>query len=200
MAIAAADVKKLRDQTGLGMMQCKHALEEAQGDFKKAVEILRKQGLETVASKAGRAAREGRVGSYVHSNNKIGVVIELNCETDFVANSDEFKQLLKDLCMQVAATSPLCVARKDVPAELVEKEKDIYRAQFKDKPEHVREKIVEGKLGTFYQSACLIDQPFIKAAETKMTVGQLIEGAIAKFKENIQIRRFARFELGKDEV
>lgn len=197
MAIAAADVKKLRDQTGLGMMQCKRALEEAAGDFKKAVEILRKQGLETVASKAGRAAREGRIGSYVHSNNKIGVVLELNCETDFVANSEEFKQLLKDLCMQVAATTPMTIARKDVPADLVEKEKDIYRAQFKDKPEQVREKVVEGKLGTFYQRVCLMEQPFIKAPET--TVGQLIEAAVAKFKENIQVRRFERFELGKDE-
>ena len=197
MAIAAADVKKLRDQTGLGMMQCKRALEEAAGDFKKAIEILRKLGLETVASKAGRAAREGRIGSYVHSNNKIGVILELNCETDFVANSDEFKQLLKDLCMQVAATTPMTIARKDVPADLVEKEKDIYRAQFKDKPDQVREKIVEGKLGTFYQRVCLMEQPFIKTPET--TVGQLIEGAIAKFKENIQVRRFERFELGKDE-
>ena len=197
MEIKPEDVKKLRDQTSIGFMQCKRALVEADGDFKKAVEVLRKQGLDTVARKSGRATKEGRIGHYVHSNHKIGVLLELNCETDFVASGDDFKALLHDLCMQVAATHPSAVAREQLPKELIEKEKEIYRAQFKDKPDAVREKIVEGKLDAFYKQVCLLEQPFIKSPE--ITVKGLIDGAVAKLKENIQVRRFARFELGKDE-
>lgn len=197
MAVTAEQVKKLRDKTGLGMMQCKHALVQADGDMEKATEILRKQGLETAARKAGRRAGEGRIGHYVHSNDKIGVLVELRCETDFVAKSDEFRRLLHDLCMQVAASAPKAVSREDLPADLLEKEREVYRAQFADKPEAIREKIVEGKLAAFYKQACLLEQPFIR--DPNITVQDRINESLAKLKENLVVRRFVRLEVGEDE-
>jgi len=197
MGVTATDVKKLRERTGLGIMQCKRALLEADGDAEKALEILRRQGLETAAKKAGRTTGEGCIGQYVHTNGKIGVLLELRCETDFVAKSQDFQDLLHDLCMQVAASAPTAVSREDIPEHVLEKEKDIYRAQFADKPDHIRERIVEGKLGAFYQRVCLLEQPFIK--DPDKTVQDRINETLARLKENIVVRRFVRLEVGDDE-
>ncbi len=194
MGITAADVKKLRDATSAGMKDCKNALVEANGDFDKAVEILRKAGVAKAAKKAGREAKEGLVGSYVHSNGKLATLVELNCESDFVARNEMFQQLLKDLCMQVAAANPIAVRPEDLPAEVIEKEKEVYRAEAAGKPDHVVEKIVEGKLRKFYEEACLLEQPFIK--DDKIKVKDLITDAIAKLGENIQVGRIARIQIG----
>ena len=200
MGIAAKQVKELRDRTGLGVMDCKAALTKAEGDMDKAVEILRKQGMKTAESKRGRAAREGLVGCYVHTNGKVGAIVELNCETDFVARNGEFQALVKDLCMQVVAQTPQSVSAEDLPADLVEKEKEIYRAQMKDalagKPPQIQDKILNGKLKSFFQQACLLEQPYIR--EPEKTVRQLIEAKVARLQENLSVRRFVRFEVGKD--
>lgn len=197
MAITAQQVKALRDQTGAGMMECKAALTEAGGDFDNAVTILRERGLAAAAKKADRVTREGIVGQYIHAGGKLGVLVELNCETDFVARTDEFQELVRDLAMQIAAANPLFIRRDDVdPAEL-EKEKEIYRSQAlgSGKPEKVVERIVEGKLDKYYSEVCLYEQPFIKDPE--ITVEELIKSKIAKLKENIAVRRFIRFKVGE---
>ena len=197
MEIAAASVQALRKATGAGMMDCKRALTEANGDPEKATEILRKKGAMKAAKRQNRETREGLVHSYIHTGGKIGVLVELNCETDFVARTDEFQQLAKDIAMHIAATNPDFISREEVPAALVEKEKEIYREQSAQsgKPEKVLDKIVEGRLGKYYQEVCLLEQAFIKNPDT--SVGQIIQNTAAKIGENIQVRRFARFQLGQ---
>lgn len=196
MAITAETVKKLRDRTGLGMMDCKKALQDAGGDLAKAEDLLRKQGLKAAELRTGRATREGRVGHYIHLNGKIGVLVEMSCETDFVARNADFEQLVKDVCMQVAATHPKYVAPENVPAEELAHEKDILAAQVQGKPANIVERIVEGKINDFYKQVCLTEQPFIK--ETSQTVRERVAAAKAKLGENIVIRRFARFEVGEE--
>jgi elongation factor Ts len=194
--ISAELVKKLRDRTGAGMMECKAALQEANGDLEEATTILRKRGLATAAKKTGRSTSEGLIGSYIHLGGKIGVLVELNCESDFVARTDDFQTLLKEIGLQVAAASPQYVRREDVPAEILDRERGIYRAQMENsgKPPQVIEKIIEGKLGSFYEQVCLIDQPSIR--DPKTTVSQMIQAAIAKLGENIGVARFVRFKVG----
>ncbi|MGB4704278.1 MAG: translation elongation factor Ts [Candidatus Saccharicenans sp.] len=195
--IKAEQVKALRDRTGIGMMECKEALQEAGGDMEKAIEILRKKGYARAQEKAERTAADGIIGAYVHATNRIGVLIEVNCETDFVARNEEFKELVKNLAMQVAASNPKYISPEDIPAEVIEKEKEIIRAQLQDanKPPHIIEKIVEGKLAKFYEEVCLLDQPYIR--DDKMKVKDLVNMHISKFGENIRIKRFVRFEIGK---
>lgn len=197
MSISASMVKELRDKTGAGMMECKKALVEAQGDMEKAIEIIRERGLAAAAKKASRVTAEGIVDAYIHMGGKIGVLVEVNCETDFVAKTEEFQALVKDIAMQIAAMNPKYVSREDVPAEVIEKEKEILRIQAlnEGKPERVIDKIVDGRIGKFYQENCLLEQPFVK--EQDMTVGQLLNDKIAKIGENISVRRFARFVLGE---
>lgn len=197
MDITAERVKELRERTGIGMMECKKALEEAVGDAEKAIEILRKKGHARAKDKAHRETSEGMVGSYIHMNGKIGVLVEVNCESDFVARNEEFKDLLKNIAMHIAAARPKYIAPADVPADELEKEKDIIREQFKDskKPPQIVEKIVEGKLAKFYEEVCLLEQPFIK--DDKKRIKDLLAAFIAKFKENTRVSRFARFEIGK---
>jgi len=197
MDITAERVKELRERTGIGMMECKKALEEAAGDAEKAIEILRKKGHARAKDKAHRETSEGMVGSYIHMNGKIGVLVEVNCESDFVARNEEFKDLLKNIAMHIAAARPKYIAPADVPADELEKEKDIIREQFKDskKPPQIVEKIVEGKLAKFYEEICLLEQPFIKDDKTR--IKDLLAAFIAKFKENTRVSRFARFEIGK---
>jgi elongation factor Ts len=197
MEITAGQVKELRERTGIGMMECKKALEEAGGDAERAIEILRKKGYARAKEKADRATSEGLVGAYIHTNGKIGVLVEVNCESDFVALTKEFKELVKNIAMHVAASSPLYIAPENVPADIVDKEKDIIREQFKDskKPAEIVEKIVQGKLSKFYEEVCLLEQPYIKDDKTK--VKDLITGFIAKFKENTKISRFVRYQIGK---
>ena len=194
--VPAEMVKKLRERTGLGWMDCKRALTEADGDLAKAEELLRKEGLKAADLRSGRATREGRIGHYVHSNGKIGVLVELNCETAFAAKSPDFEKLLKELCMQIAAQRPIYVSAENVPADLVRKEKEILTAQIKDKPAAMIEKIAEGKIKDFYKNICLMDQPFIK--EPAHTVRDLVASANAKLGENIVVRRFVRFEVGEE--
>jgi elongation factor Ts len=201
MSISAEAVRKLREETGAGMMDCKSALVEADGNTDKARDILRKKGLAAAAKKAGRTASEGVIGSYIHPGAKVGVLLEVNCETDFVAKTPDFQALVKDIAMHVAAASPaaaLYVSKDEVPAEALEKEKEIYRAQAvaQGKPPAVVEKIAEGKLKEYYQTFCLLEQPFVK--DPKLTVGQLVQEKIAVIKENIVVRRFARFRLGEE--
>lgn len=196
--ITAEQVKELREKTGAGMMECKKALEASNGDMEKAIVYLRERGVAAAQKKATRVAKEGLIGSYIHAGGKIGVLVEVNCETDFVARNDDFKELVKDIAMQIAAVKPLYVKREDIPQEVLEKEKEIYLTQAKNsgKPEKVWDKIVEGKLESFYQEVCLYDQPFIK--EQKMKVKDLITQAVGKIGENIQVRRFVRFQLGEE--
>jgi elongation factor Ts len=197
MDVSASAVKELRERTGAGMMDCKKALSETEGDLQKAVDYLRQKGLAAAAKKADRVAADGAVGAYVHPGGKIGVLVEINCETDFVARTGEFQALLKDIAMQVAAANPRVVRREDVsPAEL-EKEKAIYRQQALEtgKPEKVVEKIVEGKIERFFSEICLLEQSFIKDPDKNVT--SVINDAIARLGENIQIRRFARYHLGE---
>ena len=195
--ITAEQVKQLREKTGAGMMECKAALTEAGGDQEKAVDILRKKGLASAAKRAGRATSNGVVGSYIHMGGKVGVLVEVNCETDFVARTDDFQGLVKELALHIAAADPRYVRRDEVPADVLEKEKEIYRAQFADsgKPPAVVEKIVEGKLGSFYSQIVLIDQPSVR--DPNVTVSQLIAQASAKTGENITVSRFARFKVGE---
>ncbi len=199
MSVTASDVKDLREKTGAGMMDCKKALTESGGDMEKAVDILRKKGLSAAASRAGRVASEGLVGSYIHAGGKIGVLIEVNCETDFVAKTDEFMSLVKDLCMHVAAANPRYVRRSEVPEAELLREKDIYMDQARQsgKPEGILSKIVEGKLEKFYGDVCLEDQVFVKDPDGKQKVSELVTSKIAKIGENISVRRFARYQLGE---
>jgi elongation factor Ts len=200
MEISAGLVKELREKTGAGMMDCKRALTEAAGDFSKAEDWLRQKGLLAAAKKSSRAATEGSVGAYVHLGGKIGVLVEINCETDFVARNDLFQMFVKDVAMQIAAAGPLYLRREDVPPELLDKEREVYRAQLREqgKPEKVWDKILEGKVDKFYKDICLLEQPFIK--DPDKTVSQLQTEAIAKIGENIQIRRFARYQVGDGQV
>jgi elongation factor Ts len=190
-------VKELRQRTGAGIMDCKKALEENEGDIEKAIEHLRKRGLAKAAKKTGRATTEGLVGSYVHAGGKIGVLVEVNCETDFVARTEEFQTLVKDAAMQIAASNPLYLDRNHVPAGVIEKEKDILRTQAVDsgKPKKVIDRIVEGRLEKFFSEVCLIDQPFIKNPD--QTIQNMLNEAISRIGENIAIRRFVRYQLGE---
>jgi elongation factor Ts len=197
MAISASLVKELREKTGAGMMDCKKALEEANGDIKKASELLREKGLAAAANKAGRIATEGLVESYIHANGRIGVLVEVNCETDFVAKTDSFREFVRDVAMQIAAANPKYVRREEVPQEDLEKEKEILKAQAlnEGKPAHIVEKMVEGRMGKFYEEFCLLEQQFIK--DQDKTIQQLLNEKISTIGENISIRRFVRFELGE---
>src|SRR5690606_19705630 len=188
---------ELREKTGAGMLDCKKALEEAGGDMEKAIEILREKGLSAAAKKAGRIATEGLVDSYIHAGGRIGVLVEVNCETDFVAKNEEFKAFVKDIAMQIAASSPRYVRREDVPQEELDKEREVLRAQAlnEGKPEHIVDKIVEGRLNKYFEEVCLLEQQFIK--DPDKTVSELLNEKIAKIGENISIRRFVRFELGE---
>lgn len=201
MVVDALLVKDLREKTGAGIMECKKALSEGGGDINKAMDLLRQRGLSAASKKADRVAGEGAIGSYIHTGGKLGVLAEVNCETDFVARNDEFKEFVKDIAMHIAAASPspLYVKREDVPADVIEKEKDIYRAQAKEsgKPANVIEKIIDGKLEKFYTDFCLTEQVFIKDTEGKLKIKDIINQKIAKFGENIVIRRFVRFKLGE---
>ena len=195
--ITADLVKQLRDKTGAGMMECKKALTEANGDMEAAVTILRKAGLAQAAKRAGRATAQGTIGSYIHLGGRIGVLVEVNCESDFVARTDDFNNLVKEVAMHIAAADPKWVRREEVPAEAVEKERAIYRAQMEkeNKPAHVIDKIIDGKLGSFYSQFVLLEQPSIR--DTAVTISQLVAQASAKTGENIQISRFVRFRVGE---
>ena len=195
MAISADQVKKLRDATGAGMMECKAALTEANGDLDAAMTLLRKRGLATAAKKAGRATSEGLIGHYIHMGGKIGVLVEINCESDFVARTDKFQELTKEIAMHIAAASPVYVRREDVPADVVAREKDIYRDQVKDKPAQVIDKIVEGKLNAYYQQFCLMEQASVR--DPNVTIQQLLQDAIRILGENITITRFVRMKVGE---
>ncbi len=196
MNIKAADVKELRAKTNAGMMDCKKALQETNGDLSKAVDLLRKKGLSLAGRKSSRVAKEGLIDSYIHLGNKVGVMVEINCETDFVARNEVFQRFVKDIMLQIASASPICIRREDVPAELIEKEKDIARAQIKGKPENIIEKILEGKINKYYSDVCLLDQPFVK--ENGTTIEELLKSKIAEIGENIVIKRFVRFQLGEE--
>jgi elongation factor Ts len=199
MVITAEQVKELREKTGAGMMECKKALTEAQGDVKRAETILRERGQSAAAKKAGRVARQGIVGHYIHPGGKLGVLVEVNCETDFVERTDDFKELVRDIAMQIAASNPLYIRKEDVSEEDRERERAIYlkQAQASGKPPQVLDKIVEGKLGKYYAEVALYEQPFIKNPD--ITVGDLITSKIAKIGENILVKRFARFKIGEAE-
>jgi len=197
MAVTAAQINELRKSTGAGMLDCKKALEESAGDFEKAVDYLRQKGLATAARRAGKVASEGQIGSYVHAGGKLGVMVEVNCETDFVAKTDDFRAFAKDIAMHIAASNPLYLQRENVPAEALEREREIYRAQAREarKPEKIMEKIVEGKLEKFYGEVCLLEQPFIK--DPDHTVQDLLNELIGKLGEKVEIRRFMRFQVGE---
>jgi len=197
MQVSAQMVKELRDRTGAGMMDCKSALTEAKGDLESAIDLLRKKGLAAAAKKSGRVAADGLVSAYIHAGGKLGVLIEVNCETDFVARTEEFQELVKDLAMHVAAAEPRYVRREEVDADVLEREKAIYReqAQASGKPANVVEKIIEGKVEKYFAEICLLEQAFVKNPD--QTVTQLVQEKVAKIGENIQVRRFARFKLGE---
>jgi elongation factor Ts len=199
MAITTEDIKNLREKTGAGIMNCKEALKEAKGDFDEAIKILRKKGIAAAAKKADREAKEGLIGSYIHSNSKIGVLVEVNCETDFVARTDDFQELVKNLSMHIAASNPRFVDRDEVTDDVLAKEREIYFEQAKatGKPDHIADKIVDGKMNKFYSEVCLMEQPYVK--DTDITVKDYITRVIAKVGENISVRRFIRFSLGEIE-
>jgi elongation factor Ts len=199
MASSAEQVKNLRERTGAGVMDCKAALEASQGDLQGAVEYLRKKGLADAAKKSHREARDGVVTSYIHPGSKIGVLVEVNCETDFVARTEDFQQLVKDVAMQVAAANPSYVSREEVPGAVVEKEREIYRQQMADqkKPPQVIDKIIEGKLEKFYAESCLMEQPFIRDASGKTRLKDMVDQATSKMGERIVVKRFARFQVGE---
>jgi elongation factor Ts len=198
MAITAEQVKQLRDKTGAGMMECKAALTEANGNMEEAVTLLRKRGLAQAAKRAGRVTAQGTIGTYIHLGGRIGVMVEVNCESDFVARTDDFNNLVKEVAMHIAAADPKWVRREDVPADAIEKEKAIYRAQMEgqNKPANVIEKIVEGKLGSFYSQFVLLDQPSIR--DGNVTISQVVAQASAKTGENIQVNRFTRYRVGEE--
>ena len=195
--ISAKDVKELRDRTGAGMMECKGALSEAGGDMERAIDILRAKGAAKAAKRAERETREGAVGSYIHMGGKIGVLVEVGCETDFVARNDEFQKLVRDIAMHIAAASPVAVRREDFAADLVERERGVYREQMKEsgKPEQIWDKIIDGKIEKFYAEQALLEQPFVK--DPDITVGELITSASAKTGEKVEVRRFTRYALGE---
>jgi elongation factor Ts len=197
MEISAEMVKKLREKTGVGLMDCKEALKQSAGDIEKAIEYLREKGIAKLQKRMGRAASEGIIASYIHTGGKIGSMVEVNCETDFVANTKEFQEFAKDLAMQITASSPIYVKREDVPEELKEKERAIYRKQAMEsgKPEKILDKIAEGKMEKFYQEVCLVEQSFIKNPD--VTVKDLLEELLVKMGEKIVINRFVRFQLGE---
>lgn len=195
MPVDTETIKTLREKTGAGVLDCKSALEKTGGDVEKATEILRKKGFQVAEKKSARTTNEGRVGSYIHFNGKIGVLVELNCESDFVARNEVMEQLLKDLSMQIAATDPVAISREEIPADVIEKQKDAFKKQAADKPPQIVEKIVQGKLESFYKERCLLDQPFIK--DENLSVRDVLTAGIAKVGENIKIKRFARFEVGR---
>ena len=199
MASAAEMVKELRERTGAGVMDCKAALDSSKGDLAGAVEFLRKKGLADAAKKAHREAKDGVVHAYIHPGAKIGVLVEVNCETDFVARTDDFQQLVKDIAMQVAAANPSYVAREHVPAAVIEKEREIYREQMADqkKPPQVLDKIIEGKLEKFYAEQCLLDQPFIRDATGKQRIKDMVDQATSKMGERVVVKRFSRFQVGE---
>ncbi len=196
MEITAALVKDLRERTGAGMMECKKALQEAKGDLAEAEVVLRKRGISSAGKKSGRATRQGLIGTYIHAGGQLGVMVEVNCESDFVARTDDFKELVHDVAMHIAAADPRFLRREDVPAAVLDMEKEIARdrAKAEGKPEKVLDKIVEGRLAKFYEEACLLDQPFVK--EATLTIDQLVKTKIAKLGENIGIARFTRFKVG----
>jgi elongation factor Ts len=195
--ISAAMVKQLREKTGAGMMDCKNALSEVEGDIEKAIELLRKKGLATAQKRAGRALSEGMIQSYIHMTGKLGVLVEVNCETDFVAKNEDFQEFTKNIAMHIAATNPLGITPEDISQEIIEKEKEIYRAQALDmgKPENVIDKIVEGKLNKFYEESCLLNQPYVR--DTDISIADLLNQMIAKIGENISIKRFVRYQIGE---
>jgi elongation factor Ts len=198
MSISAAMVKELRDKTNAGMMDCKKALTECAGDMEKSIDWLRQKGLSVAAKRAGRVASEGQVASYIHAGGKLGVMVEVNCETDFTGKTEEFSAFARDLAMHVAASNPICVNEEDLPAEVLEREREIYKAQALEqgKPENIVDKIVEGKLKKFAAESCLMNQPFVK--DTDKTIADLVNELRAQTGENVQIRRFARFVLGEE--
>lgn len=195
--VSASIVKELRERTGVGMMECKKALQETSGDMEKAIEYLRERGLAVAAKKAGRIAAEGIVESYIHAGGKIGVLLEINCETDFVAKTNEFKAFVRDIAMHIAASNPKCLSRDELTGDIIEKEKEILRAQAinEGKPEKIVDKIVEGRIEKFYKDVCLLEQPFVK--DTDKTVQEFVTQMIATMGENINIRRFVRFQMGE---
>lgn len=195
--INATMVKQLREKTGAGMMDCKNALSEVEGDVEKAIELLRKKGLATAQKRAGRALSEGMIQSYIHMTGKLGVLVEVNCETDFVAKNEDFQEFTKNIAMHIAATNPLGITPEDISQEIIEKEKEIYRAQALDmgKPENVIDKIVEGKLNKFYEESCLLNQPYVR--DTDISIADLLNQMIAKIGENISIKRFVRYQIGE---
>jgi elongation factor Ts len=197
MGVTAKEVKELRDRTGVGMMDCKKALVEADGDMEKALEILRKSGAAKAVKKAGREIKEGAIGSYVHFNGKVGCMVELGCETDFVSRSDDFKLLMKNMCFQVAASDPLSVDESGLDPALIEKEREIYAEQVRaeGKPENIVEKIVDGRIAKFKKDNCLLEQSFVK--DDKMQVKELLQEAVQKLGENITVRRFVRYQFGE---
>lgn len=199
MEVSAKLVKELRDRTGAGMMDCKKALQETKGDIEAAVDYLRAKGILKAAKKTGRATKEGIIGAYIHPGDKLGVLIEVNCETDFAARTEKFMELVRNLAMQVAAANPICVRREEVPPEVLEREKQIYRAQALEsgKPEKVIEKMIEGKLEKFYKENCLMEQSYIRDPEK--TIEDVIKEAIATIGENIRVARFVRYQLGESE-
>ena len=195
--VSAAAVKDLREKTGAGMMDCKKALQEADGEFEKAVEILRKKGIASAAKRAGRSVKEGRIEAYIHPGSKLGVLLEVNCETDFVANTADFKTFTRDVAMQIAASAPLFIRREEVTQALIDKEMEIYREQARQqgKSEKILDKIASGKLDKFYSEICLLEQPFVK--DPDKTIQVLLSETIGKLGENIDIRRFSRFKVGE---
>lgn len=196
MTISASLVKELRSATNVGMMECKKALVECGGDIDKAIKHLREQGLAMAKKKSSRETKEGRVFSYVHLNNKLGVLVEINCETDFVAKTDDFNEMANNIAMQIAASAPLFVNREQVDSEVLEQEREIYRKQVEDKPPQVIDKIVEGKIEKYFKQVCLLEQPYIR--DTDITINDYIASFIAKFGENITVRRFVRFQVGEE--
>jgi elongation factor Ts len=197
MEITAEQVRALREKTGVGLMDCKEALKATDGNMDKAVDYLREKGLAKLAKRSARAATEGLVASYIHTGGKVGTMVEINCETDFVAKTDDFQAFVKDVAMQITAANPTYIAREDIPDEVKEKEKEIYRNQAREtgKPEKILDKIAEGKLEKFFQEVCLLEQPFIK--DPDVTIKKLLEGLVTKLGEKILVRRFARFQLGE---
>lgn len=198
--VTAELIQKLRQMTGAGIVDCKKALMDSKGDLDKAIQCLREKGIATAVKKAERTAKQGLVSSYIHAGGMLGVLVEVNCETDFVARTEDFQALVKEIAMQIAAANPLYVKREEVPVEVIEKEKEIYRAQLKEekKPANVIDKIVEGKLEKFYTQVCLLDQPYIRDTSGKEKVKDLVTKAIAKIGENIVVKRFARFRVGEE--
>jgi len=196
--ISAATVKELREKTGAGIMDCKEALSDCNGDISKAVDFLRKKGLATAAKRAGRATTEGIVESYIHMDSKLGVLVEINCETDFVAKNDDFKEFAKNIAMHITATNPVGIRQEDVPKETIDKEKEIYRAQVLEmgKPEKIVDKIVEGKLKKYFKDNCLMNQAYVR--DPNITIEDLLNEMVAKIGENITIKRFARFKIGEE--